>query len=123
MASYADGQGHKDLATRLAIDTSHSLARAGSCNSRILRTTLKDSYLTSEATFYVIGMTFLFRSEFPINNYRDPFEGRWISTQHKSFSETDQCIPLWSSKDTDTFVGLKRKFDLFSMEEIGRAHV
>ena len=46
MASYAVGQGHVDLAQKLGLEHPASLAIGGSANSRILRTTLKHSYIS-----------------------------------------------------------------------------
>ena len=66
MGSYVNGGGHRDLAKNLGIEEYSSLAIGGSANSRILRTTLKHSYLTDKPTFYVLGMTFIGRSEIPI---------------------------------------------------------
>ena len=66
MELYANGGGHRDLAKSLGIEEYSSLAINGSANSRILRTTLKHSYLTNKQTFYVLGMTFISRAEIPI---------------------------------------------------------
>ena len=69
MDVYASGNGHVDLASRLNIPTMESIAQSGCNNSRIIRTTLKDSYLTTEPTLYVLGVTFISRSEAPILKY------------------------------------------------------
>lgn len=117
MVSYAMGDGHIDLARQLNITTATSLAVNGSCNSRIIRTTLKDSYLTDQPTFYIVGLSFLARGEFPINADRDSLEGRWVSTQHAQFPATNNCIPFWTAKDTEKFVELKTKLEAESVEE------
>ena len=65
MHSYASGFGHKELANKLGIPSTVSLARPGSSNQRIVRTTLHDGY-NNEKTLYVIGATFLHRYELPI---------------------------------------------------------
>ena len=65
MKMFSEG-GIKDLSQRLEINFTKSLALSGSCNSRIIRTTLKDSYQTSMPTLYVIGTTYLSRHELPL---------------------------------------------------------
>jgi len=117
MASYAMGKGHLDLADKLNIEHSTSLAVNGSCNSRIIRTTLKDSYATTEKTLYVVGLTFLARGELPINVQQDPFEGRWLSTQHFQFPDNNKCQPYWTDSDTKKYVELKNKTEADSVED------
>ena len=119
MDVYASGNGHIDLASRLNISTTKSIAQSGCNNSRIIRTTLKDSYLTTEPTLYVLGVTFISRSEAPILKYSgwdDPstsFEGRWTNPQNQMFR--DQWEEFWTDKDTDLFVKLKSKEELVSL--------
>lgn len=78
MQYFSDGGGHIDLANRLGIARADNIARNGSCNDRIVRTTLKDSF-SNEPTLYVMGISFLTRFELPILSGRDEFEGKWIS--------------------------------------------
>jgi len=52
MESYASGFGHQELAERLSIPQAISLAIGGSANSRIIRTTLKHSYITLQPTLF-----------------------------------------------------------------------
>jgi hypothetical protein len=110
---YCTGSGHLDLAQRLNIPQATSLAIGGSANSRIIRTTLKHSYQTSAPTFYVIGATFLSRNEVPILLPGDEFEGAWTNPQNQDFR--DRWIPTWKQKDTDLYVELKLKVDMFSI--------
>jgi hypothetical protein len=110
---YASGGGHIDLAQRLGIFTAETLAIGGSANSRIIRTTLKHSYLTSVPTFYVIGATFLSRLEIPILTSLDTFEGRWTNPQNQQFKK--QWIPEWRQRDTDNYVKLKSKTEMCSI--------
>jgi hypothetical protein len=117
MDGHARGLGHVDLANQLNIDNSGSLAIAGSCNSRIIRTVLKDSYQTAEKTFYIIGLTFLARGELPINAQRDPFEGRWLSTQHFQYPGNDKCLAYWLNSDSKKYIELKNKTDADSVED------
>ena len=62
MNAYAQGGGHEDLASRLKIDTAVDQTQSGCANNRIIRTTIKDSHY-NESTLYVLGMTFVGRSE------------------------------------------------------------
>jgi hypothetical protein len=117
MGGHARGLGHIDLARRLNITISESLAVAGSCNSRIIRTVLKDSYQTTEKTFYIVGLTFLARGELPINAQRDPFEGRWLSTQHFQFPGNDRCQLYWTESDSKKYIELKNKTEADSVED------
>ena len=112
MESYASGNGHVDLAQQLGIEKVESLAIGGSANNRIIRTTLKDSYITTEPTVYVIGMTFVLRTEIPIlklvgvhTEFDDnTFEGRWTNPQNQYFVK--DWLHFWKESDTDTFVNL-----------------
>jgi len=119
MHMYADiGQGHKHLAELLQIPQAISLAQSGCNNTRILRTVAKDSYTTAIPTFYVLGMTFISRSELPILRYcnQDPetsFEGRWTNPQNQLYK--DQWEEIWTEKDTELFVNLKLKEEMFSL--------
>lgn len=111
--AYALGLGHKDLAERLGIDTSESLAIGGSANTRIIRTTLKHSYQTVEPTLYVLGMTFLSRLEIPILENQSEFEGRWTNPQNQQFAKDWQYG--WEQADTDQFVTLKLNSEMYSV--------
>lgn len=113
MEAYADGHGHKDLAQRLSISESQSLAIGGSANTRIIRTTLKHSYQTNEPVFYVLGMTFLSRLEIPILENQSDFEGRWTNPQNQLFRQRWQHG--WTQRETDQFVELKLKSEMFSI--------
>jgi hypothetical protein len=90
------GFGHQALAEQLGIATAETLSIGGSCNSRILRTTLKHSYLVAkEPTLYVLGMTFIGRGELPISRVCDDrpsgpgsvFEGPWLNPQNQGYSD------------------------------------
>jgi hypothetical protein len=127
METYALGGGHLDLADRLHIKKKHSIALGGSANSRIIRTTLKHSYQTTDLTFYVLGMTFLSRNEIPIlrddNEFDGPiqtycydeFEGRWTNPQNQQLSRRWQSH--WTQKDTEAYVDLKLKSEIHSIED------
>jgi hypothetical protein len=113
MQAYAQGGGHQDLAQRLGIPKSQSLAIGGSANTRIMRTVLKHSYLADEPTFYVLGMTFLSRLEVPILKDLSNFEGRWINPQNQEFK--DRWEHHWTEQDSNTFVEIKLKTEVYSI--------
>jgi hypothetical protein len=119
MESYVSGGGHRDLAENLGIEKYSSLAIGGSANSRILRTTLKHSYQTDKPTFYVLGMTFIGRTEIPILKYApdetedSSFEGRWTNPQNQKFSERWEYF--WTDKDTEKFVDIRLKAEFYSL--------
>lgn len=119
MEAYANGLGHRDLAKNLDIGEYASLAIGGSANSRILRTTLKHSYSTDKPTFYVLGMTFISRSEIPILKYApdemedSSFEGRWTNPQNQKFSQ--RWEHFWTNKDTEKFVDIRLKAEMYSL--------
>lgn len=113
MESYSSGFGHQELAERLSIPQAISLAIGGSANSRIIRTTLKHSYVTLQPTLYVLGMTFLSREELPILQASSDFEGRWTNFQNQSWSS--RWDAPWTQADTDTMIDLKLKWELNSI--------
>jgi len=117
MELYASGLGHVDLATRLNIAHSHSLALGGSANSRIIRTTLKHSYTVEQPTLYILGMTFVSRREIPILNpvHGQSFEGMWTNPQNQDFESQWQA--QWSRSDTDLYVKLKLKWEWMSVAD------
>jgi hypothetical protein len=116
MHCYSLGDGHNDLATKLNIDQAVSLALPGTGNSRIIRTTLKDSYLTSEKTLYIVGLTFLKRTELPINAIPVPFEGRWLPISNY-VNPSYNYIDNWNAKDTENFIKLKIKSELLYVKD------
>jgi hypothetical protein len=113
MEAYASGQGQVDLAKQLGIATSESLAIGGSANTRIIRTTLKHSYQTTQPTLYVLGMTFLSRLEIPILENQTEFEGRWTNPQNQKFVKDWQYG--WTQAETDQFVDIKLKSECHSI--------
>lgn len=117
MEVYAGGGGHNDLAQRLGITKSKSLAIGGSADSRIIRTTLKHSYLIDEPTFYVLGVGFLSRWELPVlkNQYEGTFEGRWTNPQNQDYR--DQWEHNWNEKLTKQLIDLKLASDVYSIPD------
>jgi len=111
--TYAKGLGHQDLADRLSIPRSLSLALGGSANSRILRTSVKHSYTTKFPTLYVLGMTFVSRLELPICNPENEFEGRWSNPQNQEFANRWQHN--WGADETKQFVELKLRSEVYSI--------
>jgi len=121
MDCYAQGGGHKDLATKLNIDNAVNLTQSGCANGRIIRTTLKDSY-DNEPTLYVLGMTFLNRKEAPIldlekdEKEESSFEGKWTNPQNQIFQK--RWNSYWKQKDTDDFVNLKLKEEIIGTVDL-----
>jgi len=104
------------LAQSLQMLNMHSLVVTGSCNSRIIRTTIKDSYQTTQPTLYIIGLSFLGRTEIPVNAEVDQFEGSWMSIQNQPPPNVNYCVS-WHNSDSDTFIRLKLKSEVFSVAD------
>jgi hypothetical protein len=116
MEVYAKGNGHLDLAQRLNINRAKSLAIGGSANSRIIRTTIKHSYQVTEPTLYIMGLTFVSRSELPIlteDNEQTSFEGRWCNPQNQEFA--NRFEHHWTKADSEKFVEFKLKTEVYSL--------
>lgn len=116
MEQYAQGHGHFDLASQLGIDRGQSLALGGSCNSRIIRSTLKHSYQTADRCLYVIGITFLGRTELPIAPIPDDTEGRWISIQNH-FDSTRAVQKHIVPQEVRDYIKFKIKTEFESIED------
>lgn len=114
MNMYARGRGYADLASRLDITNSESIAVSGSANTRILRTTMKHSY-TAPPTLYVLGMTFLSRWELPIAEPQNEFEGRWCNAQNQDVRQRWQHG--WSDQDVQQLIEIKLKSEVFSIAD------
>jgi hypothetical protein len=115
MHAYMIGGGHNDLAKLLNINNAINLAVSGSANARIIRTTLKHSYLTTKPTFYLVGITFIRRDDLPILEVTDEFEGRWTNPQNQDFADRWQFN--WKQQDTVDYVRLKEKWEVFAAED------
>lgn len=121
MDVYAMGNGHVDLlnkinlALKLNITSCETIAQSGCSNSRIVRTTLKHSYIAQQKNLYVLGMTFISRNEIPILKSDDPlsFEGRWTNPQNQLIQ--NRWDDHWTIKDTKRFVSLKLKEEVHSI--------
>jgi hypothetical protein len=115
MHHYSAGNGHVELARQLNIAKVESIAIPGSCNDRILRTTLKDSYETTDSTLYIIGLSFLGRSELPINSFNDKFEGRWVSIGN-GFNSIFQYQVGWDQSLIDQYINFRLKYQMYSID-------
>lgn len=117
MQFYARGNGHSDLAAALGIQKCLSLAKSGSCNNRIIRTTLRDSFINPEPTLYVIGLTFLSRYELPVNQDRTESDGKWLSftTQGSVYTDLDPGV---SKKDLESYRDIWLRVNLISVDEL-----
>ena len=102
MAYHHKGGGTEDLAEKLKIENFDSLAKNSACNSRILRTTLRDLYSTNQPTFYVVGITFVHRYELTVLNTPD-FDGRWQSFNGINSCITDNFHDQVTLKDLENF--------------------
>jgi hypothetical protein len=117
MQNYARGNGHSDLAAALDIQKWQSLAESGSCNNRIIRTTLRDSFINPEPTLYVIGLTFLSRYELPVNQDRPEPNGKWLSftTQGSVYTDLDPGV---SKKDLESYRDIWLRVNLIGVDEL-----
>lgn len=105
---WSKGPGPWTIAKSFGLRSIYFLSRGGSCNSRILRTTLKHSYQTQYPTLYLVGLTFLSRWELPIveADHTREFEGRWINPQ----AQGKEPLQLyWTEQDTKTYTELSFK--------------
>jgi len=117
MYSYSLG-GPRDLSQRLGINFAESLAESGSCNSRIIRTTLRDSYQTSTPTLYIIGITYLSRHELPLLSGRRPeTDGKWQSINN-NFVERSDLDLHFTYKDIKDYCSLWDKFTVLGIEDL-----
>jgi hypothetical protein len=114
MEWYVRGQGHLDLAQRLNIDQATSIAVQGSCNTRILRTCIKNSYTTTVPTLYVVGLSFLGRSELPIGAQPDEFEGKWINIINSPNPNQEYDLG-WNNDMIQQVIDLRLKSQIFSV--------
>jgi hypothetical protein len=117
MHIHAQGAGHLDLANLLNIKNSESLAISGSCNSRIIRTTLQDCYATTQPTLYIIGLTFFHRYELSIRQGHPDPDGKWVSFTGTGSSVFDDYEEHITKKDLDTYADLYAKF--LYLSEVG----
>ena len=120
MQFYAHGAGHSDLASQLNIDEYQSLAQHGSCNNRIIRTTLRDSFINTKPTFYVIGVTFVSRYELPVNEDLTGPDRKWLSftTQGSVYPSTAIIDPCVSKKELESYRDIWLKVNLVSLNEL-----
>jgi hypothetical protein len=60
-------------------------------------------------------MTFVSRSELPICEPNNEFEGRWINPQNQEYSSRWQHA--WTNADVDQFIELKLKSEVYSIPD------
>ena len=119
MESYASGNGHVDLARELGLiakfklPAASTLAIGGSCNNRILRTTLKHAAANATPSLYILGLTFVSRTEIPILMDLDQFEGRWTNPQNQQFRS--RWEPHWSDTDYKNYIDIMTKWEAYSL--------
>ena len=113
---YAQGNGHVELAQQLGLDTAIDLASNGSCNDRIIRSTLQDSFCTTIPTLYIIGITFLTRYELPIGRDSD----KWLSftTSGETYGDQRLIDQHISDNELKTYSKLYAKFTTLGLPDI-----
>ena len=121
MKYYAEGNGHIDLSNALGIATAESLAVNGSCNSRIIRTTLRDCFTTKEPTLYIIGTTFLTRYELPALLGQSEVDGKWVSFSGVGTGTsmtTKKFDSYFTQQNLSNFSELYEKFTTLGLPDI-----
>lgn len=113
MENYTGGP---ELAASLGISNSLNMSISGSCNSRIIRTTLKDSYC-NVPTLYIVGLTFLTRYELPIGD-ADDNEGKWVSITGQGIANKALDNIHFDSRTLGEFDRYWNKSTLFSMPDL-----
>jgi hypothetical protein len=110
--------GLEDLAHKLGLDGFDNLAKTGSCNSRIIRTTLRDSYCTTQPSLYIIGLTFLTRHELPVATPQSN-DGKWLSLNSKLnlLPSLDAHV---SRQDIERYCGLWDRFTALAVEDLAQ---
>lgn len=108
--AYTQGCGQLDLAKKLNIKQVDSIACSGCNNSRIIRSTLKHSYINHVPTLYVVGMTFFSRWELPVKREASELDGHWINPQ--ACSPGLEYLGPWNKKKTELFKTLM--FDAYA---------
>ena len=116
--TYAYSNGDlSDLSHRLGINFAETLALPGSCNSRIIRTTLRDSYQTSMPTLYIIGITYLSRHELPLLPGRPETDGKWQSINN-NFEKRFDLDSHFTHKDIKDYCALWDKLTVLGIEDL-----
>lgn len=92
-----------------------NLAKPGSCNRRIIRTTLE--YVEKNPIDLVIlGLTFFDRQEIPILKYPNRVEGNWVSYNSMglqgSFVNTTDELLNGTYNQIENFIRQRYKFDI-----------
>jgi hypothetical protein len=115
-ANYSQGGGAEDLAQRLGLSSWHSLAHPGSSNKRIIRTCIKDSFQTDQPSLYVIGLTFISRTELPILQTQDTFEGSWLSVGNHAPNRKDYQ-ENWNQSRVEQYIDLNLQAQVHSLPD------
>lgn len=102
MAYYDKGGGTKELADKLSMTSYDSLAKNSVCNSRILRTTLRDMYSACEPTLYVVGTTFVHRFELTTLDHAEE-DGLWQSFNGHTINLTDNRRAEITDSDLESY--------------------
>lgn len=93
-----------------------NLAKAGSCNRRIIRTTV--DYIEQHPTvnLVILGLTFFDRQEIPILKYPKKEEGRWVSYNSRglqgSFINRNDKLITGTYDQVDDYIQQRYRFDI-----------
>jgi hypothetical protein len=113
--SFMDNYYYKEYFTQGLGAETVNLAKAGSSNRRIIRTTV-DYIERNQIDFVIIGLTFYDRQEIPILYDPKPVEGNWVSYNSQGFQGTfiDVTDQLKDStyRMADEYVKSRYKFDI-----------
>lgn len=107
---YHCGGGSQDLCSKLSLSTHHNLAEPGECNNSIIREVLRDSY-QNQPTFYVLGLTFVSRTELPLGSSTS----LWRSTSN---SRPPTMHYKWSVDDDTAYSKLWQKAMVFGVNAV-----
>lgn len=109
MWNYALGKGHQDLAKSLNIKQVDDLSKCGATNDRIFRTTIRDSLHTDIPTLYLLGLTFLSRTEYPIDFLISDPDGPWFSMQNSVPNLPAHPNQIITDRDMQDLYRIKQK--------------
>ena len=114
--SFMDSYHYQNQFGQLLGGSAVNIARAGSSNRRIIRTTLE--YIKQNPVdFVVLGLTFYDRQEGPFLTIpRDRVEGRWVSYNNQGFQATFITASDFDStvehKITEDYVKSRYRYDI-----------
>jgi hypothetical protein len=113
--SFLDSYYYAQHFTNLLGATTVNLAKPGSSNRRIIRTTV-DYLESTDVDFVILGLTFYDRQEGPFLTMPRPREGHWVSYNSQGFQATFVNLSDFDSeleyKMTDDYVKSRYRYDI-----------